>query len=401
MEPKQETKQTMNEQPVIMEPAAQLAVTATHEKKPLSRLAFGVLVVALSAVAGFGGSFAYWASGMGGANIETISSERVVMQEGEVVADVAEKVGPSVVSIVTESTAETFWGYSSSQQAAGTGIIISKDGYVVTNKHVVSSETDSVVVVGADGTQYEEVEFVGSDPSNDISFLKINGVSNLSPATLGDSSVVEVGQKVIAIGNALGEYQNTVTTGIISALSRPVVAATEDSNEAESLENLLQTDAAINPGNSGGPLVNLSGEVIGINTAVASDAEGIGFAIPANDIKGMVKTLLATNKVVKPYIGIRYVSITPAIVKEYDLSVTKGALILAGEDGDGGVLAGSPAAVAGLREKDIITKVGKVAIDATHPFASVIAQHSPGDKVSVTFVREGKEQTVSVTVGSR
>ena len=389
----------MNEQPVIMQQQVPPVTRSNIQNKPLSRVAFAVIVIALSSLAGFGGSAAYWSSGLA-EGTETISRDKVVLQEGEVVAEVATSVGPSVVSIVTESQSATAWGYPASRQAAGTGIIISKDGYVVTNKHVVSSRGMKVQVVGADGTQYNDVEFVGSDPTNDISFLKIVGVSDLTPAVLGDSSAVKVGQKVVAIGNALGEYQNTVTTGIISALSRPVVAS-DGQNSAESLENLLQTDAAINPGNSGGPLVNLSGEVIGINTAVASGAEGIGFAIPVNDVKGMVKTLLAQGKVIKPYIGVRYTSITPAVVKERKLTVTQGALVLSTDLGEASVIAGSPAARAGLKENDIITKVDNITIDGTHPFASVIAQHSPGDTVTLTIVRDGKEQKLQLTVGSR
>lgn len=374
-------------------------MTPTNNRPPLNRLAYASLVTVLAAVAGFGGSAAFWYSGVS-RNDETITRDKIILQEGEAVAETAASVGPSVVSIITESNSQQLpWGYSTAQQAAGTGIVISKDGYVVTNKHVVSERTGGIQVIGADGTQYKDVQFVGSDPNNDISFLKIRNVDNLTAATLGDSSAVRVGQKVVAIGNALGEYQNTVTTGIISALSRPVTAS-NGNDETESLENLLQTDAAINPGNSGGPLVNLAGEVVGINTAVASDAEGIGFAIPINDVKGMVKTLLAKGQVVKPYVGVRYVSVTPAVAKEYDLSVTKGALVL-GSSGNSAVVSGSPADKAGLKERDVITKVGNTAIDSTHPFASVIAQHSPGDTVSVTFIRDGKEQKVQLTVGSR
>ncbi len=373
---------------------------ASIPRKPLSRRAFASLVIALCLVAGFGGAAVFSYSGL----IDTtqvVNSSKVVLQEGELVADVAEKVGPSVVSIVTESTSRTVWGYSAQSQSAGTGIIISKDGYIVTNKHVISGATSGTITVTlADGTTYEKVTIAGSDPSNDIAFLKITDVSNLTPATLGDSSSLSVGQKVIAIGNALGEYQNTVTSGIVSALGRPVTASDSTGQSTETLENLIQTDAAINSGNSGGPLVNLNGEIVAITTAVASDAQGIGFAIPINDVKGMVKTLLASGKVVKPYIGVRYVSITPNVVKQYNLSVTKGALVL-GSDGEAAVVAGSPAEKAGFKDKDIITKVGDVAVDSQHPFASVIAQYTPGDKVTITYVRDGKTVTLTVEIGSR
>lgn len=366
------------------------------EKKPMGRVPFALLVGGMALLLGFAGPAVFWATGALN-KTSTVNSETVVSQEGDVIAGVASKVSPSVVSIVTESTSQNYFGYSTSQESAGTGIIISSDGYVMTNKHVVSSTTKSIQVVTADGTTYKGVSFVGSDPNNDVSFIKIKDVSNLTAVKLGDSSAMKVGQKVVAIGNALGEYQNTVTTGIISALGRPVTAGDETGTETEQLENLIQTDAAINSGNSGGPLVNLSGEVIGMNTAVASDAQGIGFAIPINDMKGMVKTLLATGKVQKPYVGVRYISITPDVVSEYNLSVKSGAYIISGTN-QTAIVSGSPADKAGLKEKDIITKVDGTAVDSTHPFASLIAQHSVGDKVTLTYLRDGKESTVTITL---
>lgn len=367
------------------------------KKKRMGRVPFAFLVGFICLLLGFAGPVVFWATGAL-SKTNTVNSETVVSQEGDVIANVASKVNSSVVSIVTESTTQSYFGYSTSQESAGTGIIISADGYIMTNKHVVSSTTKSIQVLLADGTSYKDVSFVGSDPNNDVSFIKIKNVSNLTAVKLGDSSAMKVGQKVIAIGNALGEYQNTVTTGIISALGRPVTAGDETGTETEQLENLIQTDAAINSGNSGGPLVNLNGEVIGMNTAVASDAQSIGFAIPINDVKGMVKTLLATGKVEKAYIGVRYVSITPSVATQYSLSVKSGAYIIS-DSGGSAIVSGSPADKAGLQEKDIITKVDGTAVDSTHPFASLIAQHSVGDKVTITYLRDGKESTVTVTLG--
>lgn len=364
----------------------------------MSRGVFALLIGAMCLILGFAGPVVFWATGTL-TTTNTVNSETVVSQEGDVIASVATKVSPSVVSIVTESTTQNYFGYPTSRQSAGTGIIISADGYIMTNKHVVSSTTKSIQVIAADGTSYDDVSFVGSDPNNDVAFIKIKNVTDLAVVKLGDSSAMKVGQKVIAIGNALGEYQNTVTTGIISALGRPVIAASSTGTETEQLENLIQTDAAINSGNSGGPLVNLSGEVIGMNTAVATDAQGIGFAIPINDVKGMVKTLLASGKVEKPYIGVRYVSITPDVVSQYDLSVKNGAYITSGSS-QPAVVSGSPADKAGFKEKDIITKVDGTNVDSTHPFASLIAQHSVGDKVTITYLRDGKESTVTVTLAS-
>jgi S1-C subfamily serine protease len=385
-----------SQEPTQPEPTTTNQSSEMPTHKRMGRVPFAILTATLCLLLGFAGPLVFWATGWL-TKTSMVNSETVVSQEGDVIATVASKVSASVVSIVTESSARTYYGYSTTQQSAGTGIIISADGYIMTNKHVVSTTTKSIQVVSADGTTYKDVSFVGSDPNNDVSFIKIKGVTDLKAVTLGDSSAMKVGQKVVAIGNALGEYQNTVTTGIISALGRPVTAGDSTGAETEQLENLIQTDAAINSGNSGGPLVNLSGEVIGMNTAVATDAQGIGFAIPINDVKGMVKTLLASGKVEKPYLGVRYISITPDVATEYSLSVKNGAYIVAGS-GQASIVSGSPADKAGLKEKDIITKVDGTNVDSTHPFASLIAQHSVGDKVTITYLRDGKESTVTVTL---
>lgn len=349
-------------------------------------------------VASFLGAWVFVQSGLvkvttGNGNIT--QSRQTLVAEGEVVADVAKKLSPSVVSIVTKSTTPTPFG-ASQTEGAGTGIIISKDGYILTNRHVIPASAEKVEVVLSDGTHYDNVDVVGRDSFNDIAFLKVGGVSNLTPASIGDSSKVEVGQKVIAIGNALGQYQTSVTSGIISAVGRPLTAS-DGQDQAEQLENLFQTDTAINPGNSGGPLVNLSGEVIGINTAIAQDAQGIGFAIPINDAKGLIKSVIDKGKLERAYLGVRYISITPDVVAELKLNVKNGAYV-SGGDGEAAVINDSPAAKAGLREKDIITKVNKTAVDQQHPLSSLMAQFSPGDTVDVTYLRDGHESTVKVTL---
>lgn len=364
-------------------------------KKTMSRKVFGAIVIVGSLLAGGVGSYAV-DSLNSGQNAKVVYNDKVITQEGEAISDVASKVGPSVVSIVTASTAQTIWGYSTMQQGAGTGIVISSDGYIMTNKHVVPSSTNSVEVITSDGTSYKDVKYVGSDPVNDVAFLKIEGAKDLKPAKIGDSSSVKVGQKVIAIGNALGQFQNTVTTGIISALGRPITASSEQTGaDAETLENLIQTDAAINPGNSGGPLVSYAGEVIGMNTAVASGAQGIGFAIPINDAKGMIASLIDTGKVQKPYVGVRYISLSPTVAKQLGLSLQQGAYLYS-SDGSTAIVLGGPADKAGLKDKDIIVKVDGIAVDGQHPFASMIAQHKPGDKVELTYVRDGKESSLKI-----
>jgi serine protease Do len=385
-------KKTDVTQPVVARKAAPLTPPPANSSPVLRSLALGFFCFALS----FLGAWAALASGV--VQNETSMSEKrnIVSQEEEVIADVAERVSPSVVSIVTESQASV--GFRSfTQQGAGSGVIITDSGYIITNRHVVA-DAGSVSVVLADGTTYEDVEVVAADSVNDIAFLKINDAQGLKPATIGDSSKMEVGEKVIAIGNALGQYQTSVTSGIVSGLGRPLVAGSQAGGDAERLTNLLQTDAAINPGNSGGPLVNLDGEVIGLNTAIDQEAQGIGFAIPINDAKGLIKSVTTTGKLSRAFLGVSHVNITAEVVKEYKLPVGYGAYVI-NEDGDA-VTAGSPAQRAGIREGDVITKVAGSKLSQTRPLLSAISGYIPGDKVSITYLRDGKEKTVEVTLAT-
>jgi serine protease Do len=326
------------------------------------------------------------------------NSQTIVAQQGEVIADVFKKVSPSTVAITTESTRTV--GRNNLQQVsegAGSGVIISKDGYVLTNKHVVPEGIDKVVVITDDGKEYENVRVIGRDPGNDLAFLKIDGVDNLTPAVIGDSNPVQPGQQVIAIGNALGIFRNSVSSGIISGTGRPLTAADEAGMNAEQLEDMFQTDAAINPGNSGGPLVNLKGEVIGINTAVSTEGQGLGFAIPINAAKAVINSVLTKGKLTKAYVGVRYVSITADIADELKLSVKEGALVR-GSSADPAVVPGGPAADAGIKSGDIITHVNSTKIVLGKGLASLLSQYSPGDKVELTLLRDGKEQKVGVTL---
>lgn len=322
---------------------------------------------------------------------------KTVTQEEEDVASVVTKVSPSVVSILTKSTTagNSFYG-SSEQEGAGTGIIVGKDGYILTNKHVIDG-ANTVTVVTSDGTSYENVKVLGTDPLNDVAFLKISGVSNLPIAELGDSTSVRVGQKVIAIGNSLGQYQNTVTSGIISGTGRPISA--QSGQSVESLTDLIQTDAAINPGNSGGPLLNLSGQVIGINTAIVEDAQGIGFSIPISATKGILKGVLAGKDVQRAYMGVSYIPITADVAKQYGLSVKKGAYVFS-SDGKNAVVSGSPADKAGIKDKDIITKVGDIEVGDRGGVSSLVAEYAPGDTIAITLLRGGQTITVKVTLAA-
>lgn len=322
-----------------------------------------------------------------------VDKRQILVQESSGVVEVAKRVSPSVVSIVSKAEAVDFFGTRSIEETgAGTGIIIGEDGLILTNKHVVA-EGDSFSVFTADGKEYADARVVARDPSNDIAYVRIDA-KGLKAAQLGDSSALQVGQRVLAIGNALGRFQNTVTSGIVSGMGRPVVASDASGEETESLDNLIQTDAAINPGNSGGPLVNLDGQVVGINTAVAGGAENIGFAIPINEAKSDIASVKANGKIERAYLGVRYVAVTPALAEANELSVKAGAMVTGGEDGDSGVVAGSPAAKAGIKDGDIIIRVGKDRVGGLNTLASLIARYKPGDTVTITFVRERKERTV-------
>jgi serine protease Do len=332
------------------------------------------------------------------------NSQKIVLQQGEVIADVFNKVSPSTVAITTEAVVDTgrsFFGAQQQQvsEGAGSGIIISKDGYVMTNKHVVPDGTNNVAVVTSDGHEYKNVKVVARDPSNDIAFLKIDGANNLTPAQIGDSNQVRPGQQVVAIGNALGIFRNSVTSGIISGTGRPLTASDDTGATSEQLEDMFQTDAAINPGNSGGPLVNLKGEVIGMNTAVSQDGQGIGFAIPMADAKIEINSIINQGKLTKSYLGVRYVTLTPDVAQQVNVTATDGAYVQSGA-GSPGVVPGSPAANAGVHEGDVITKVNNDQIISGKSLASLLAQYAPGEKITLTILRGGKTITLQATLGT-
>ncbi len=361
-----------------------------------SLLHYGAIVL-IAGVSGLGGAWAYDQITNDSVSLGNVTESRArVIAEGEVVTDIAKNVSPSVVSVVVSSSRQTSLFGTVEQEGAGTGIIISKDGYILTNKHVIGESATKVSVVANDGTTYDNVEVIGRDPVNDLAFLKIKNVSNLVPAKLGDSTNLVVGSKVVAIGNALGEFQTTVTSGIISGVGRSVVAGDETSSE--SLSNLIQTDAAINPGNSGGPLVSITGEVIGINTAISQGAEGIGFAIPINEAKGLIAGVLANGRIERAYLGVRYIMLTEEVAKYYNIDRTQGAYIITGTNG-AAIAPGSPAEKAGLKEGDIITKVENVELTGNVSLVSQLSQKAPNEKVQLTIVRDGREQTIDVTLG--
>lgn len=402
----------MNDEKLV-KTVAPVPVVQPSDKFDESRkkIAAVLLLILVCVSAGFGGGY-LGASGRtqsSGTPVISKANQQSVLNESQLISAIAKNVSPSVVSVdVTGQTAGQldFFGNSSGgtqSQSAGTGIIVSDDGYVVTNRHVVPAGTTSVSVTLSDGTQLDDVQVVGrtnDGDSLDVAFLKIKDAKGkkLQKATLGDSAKVQVGDKVVAIGNALGQFQNTVTDGIISGFGRSVQAGdASGSGSSETLQNLFQTDAAINEGNSGGPLVNISGEVIGINTAIAGNgAQNIGFAIPINDLQGLVKSVLATGKLQRPYLGVRYVSLTDDYAYQYNLSIKRGAYIIPSTRGGNAILPGSPAEKAGLKEKDTITKIDGTAIDEKNSLTSLVGRKTVGDDMTLTIVRDGKEQTIKV-----
>jgi serine protease Do len=312
------------------------------------------------------------------------------------IAAVADKIKPSVVSVFTKSTGTSVYG-AISQEGAGTGIIVSKDGYVMTNNHVIDGAS-SVTVIDSNGNEYENVTVIGRDPLNDIAFLKIQSNNTFTPAEIGNSATIRIGQQVVAIGNALGQYTNTVTSGIISGTGRPVTASDSGNQSTESLTDLIQTDASINAGNSGGPLVNLSGQVIGINTATVSSANGIGFAIPVNSAKGVLEGVLQTGKISRAYLGLSYLSITSDVVRQFNLTAKSGAYVYASNGN--AIASGSPADKAGLKSGDVITKIDNYIVGTDGGLSSITGLYRPGDNATITYVRSGSTHTVQITFGT-
>ena len=345
----------------------------------------------------------------------TVDTKSVSIQEESQTVDVVKKSNEAVVSIVITKDVSKYYSESNSpfdqfffgntdqnpkgEQTigGGSGFIISTDGLIVTNKHVVSDEQADYTVFTNDRVSHK-AKVVALDPANDLAFLKIETTKTLSTLSLGDSETVQIGQTVIAIGNALGEYRNTVTKGIVSGLARTVTAG-DGQGAQETLENVIQTDAAINFGNSGGPLLNLEGQVIGINTAVNTQGQLIGFAIPSNEIKKAVESVQKTGRIVRPMLGVRYTLVTDQLQKQNSLPVNYGALVVKGTGSrQPAIVSGSPADKAGIVENDIILKVNDEKINQTNSLAKLIAKYAPGDQITLTYIHNKEEKTVKVTL---
>ncbi len=327
--------------------------------------------------------------------IPTTSTQKIVVEESNAIIDATNKVSEAVVSITLKKTVTDIFGQVYQSEGSGSGFVITSDGLILTNKHVVSDVTAKYAVVMKDGKTYDAA-VKSLDPINDLAVIKIEA-RNLPVVELGDSDQLQVGQWVVAIGNALGQFQNTVTAGVISAKDRRIEASDQGGQGQETLSNLLQTDTAINQGNSGGPLVNLAGQVIGINTAVAANAQGIGFAIPVNSAKSAIDSIKKTGRIIRPYLGVRYFEITPTIAKENNLSVEYGALIQRGKGLTSfAVVPGSPADKAGLVENDIITEVNGEKIDETHTLIDLVQKYQVGEEIKIKFLSKGQEKETKV-----
>ncbi|PIR55450.1 hypothetical protein COU74_01015 [Candidatus Peregrinibacteria bacterium CG10_big_fil_rev_8_21_14_0_10_36_19] len=284
-------------------------------------------------------------------------------------------------------------GTEEKQVGGGSGFIVTEDGYVVTNKHVVSDEEASYTVILNNGEKYE-AKVLARDPLNDVAILKIEA-KNLATLKFADSDSIVVGQTTIAIGNPLLEFSNSVSVGVVSGLSRSIVAGTGQ-GKSEQLDGVIQTDAAINPGNSGGPLLNLKGEVIGVNVAVAS-AENIGFSLPSNMVKKVFESVKEHGKIVRPFLGIRYAPITKELKEANKLSVDYGVIVSRGEKStDLAVLPGSPADKAGLLENDIILEIDDKKVDDKTSLARIVAEKNVGDKIKLKVLSKGKEKTLEI-----
>ena len=308
----------------------------------------------------------------------------VVVDEENSVTKVVEDVSPAVVSVVTKEVGfDPETGIVEEDQGIGTGFIIDKNGVVMTNAHVVSNESTEYTVVTRDKKSYP-VTRVDRDPVNDVAILRIDA-TDLPVAKLGDSTKLKVGQTVIAIGNALGKFDNSVTKGVISQIGRTVTAGNGLFGQSETLEDVIQTDAALNPGNSGGPLLNIEGEVIGINVATTVGAQNIGFAIPINTAKTIYQGYQEYGRILRPYLGVSHQLI------QGNTKIPSGALIRA-------VVPGSPAEKSGIRVRDIITKVDGKTISLDSPLSSAIAKKKIGDTIDIEIWRDTESIKVKATL---
>ena len=354
---------------------------------------------------------------------EKILEKQTIFSQEHFVVETVKKTNPAVVSILISKEVPKYETYIDPNQQAnpfgelfpgisfgipqyrqngtekknvgsGSGFIVSSDGLIVTNRHVVDKKDVEYTVFLNDGKKYS-AKVIARDPVLDIALIKIEGVG-FPYLSLGNSDKLEVGQNVIAIGNALGEYRNTVSVGVVSGLARSITAG-DSSGSVEFLDKVIQTDAAINPGNSGGPLLDLSGKVIGVNVAVAQGSQSIGFALPINSVKGAIESVKASGKIIRPFLGIRYVSINSEMKEKNNLTVDYGVLVKAGANSNElAVIPGSAADKAGIVENDIILEIDGVKLDEKNNLTSIIREKNIGQTIKLKILHKGVEKIVSV-----
>ncbi len=340
-----------------------------------------------------------------GASVATPLDRLKVVSEENVIVDAVDKVSASVVTVGISQTRSSGGSFEFNpfdpfspfrqspgrteqiEQDIGSGFVISADGLIVTNKHVVSVPDAKYRVITKDDKSYDVVK-IYRDPDNDLAIVKINA-SGLTLIEMGDSDKIKVGQMAIAIGTALGEFRNTVTVGVISGVGRGITAGGPFDGSAEKLDNVIQTDAAINPGNSGGPLLNSSGQVIGVNTAVSSAGQSIGFALPINVVKDAVNNFNTTGQFNRPFLGVEYrmISRQMAVLNE----IPEGAYIM-------NVVEGSPADKGGVQAEDIIIKISGEKVTTTNDLAKIIGKKKVGESIPLIVWRDGEEKSVTVAL---
>ncbi|HAI98681.1 TPA: hypothetical protein DCL30_04070 [Candidatus Peribacteria bacterium] len=291
-------------------------------------------------------------------------------------------------------------GTEKQEVGGGTAFFVTADGLLMTNKHVVEDETADYTVLLNDGRKLG-AKVVARDPVNDIALLQVTG-SDFAPLSITQSDELHLGQTAIAIGNALGEFSNTVSVGVVSGLKRSITAGGMLGGSTERLDQIIQTDAAINQGNSGGPLLDSRGEVIGMNTAVASGGQNVGFALPAYELRRVLESYRKNGRIVTPYLGVRYMPITPELKQKNSLSYDYGVLVIHGENADDlAIVPGSPADKAGIEENDIILEADGQKLTSAVSLSNLIRVKAPGDTITLKIVHKGTEKTLTVTLEER
>jgi len=332
--------------------------------------------------------------------VDKAVADNLRLDDQEATIRAINKIIPAVVSIIVYDqetiyildlmTGQQTQQTSKVEKGSGTGFLISADGLILTNKHIANAGKEGTAeyrIILNSGKQYY-AQLIGKDPLNDFAILKIFD-KNLPYVNLGDSDKLQLGSTVMAIGNALGRYQNSVTKGIVSGIGRSLIASDQAGN-AEALDNILQTDAGINQGNSGGPLIDLLGNVVGINVAIDQGGSSIGFAIPINDARPVIKSVKEVGRIVRPRLGVRYIMLTPQIAQDNKLSQNSGAWIKKSQDGTPAILPGSPAEKGGILAGDIIIEINAIKIENKNTLISVINKYKPGNRIGLRIVRDGK-----------